>query len=71
MNIRALAIVTFLSAGSVLQGCSPIQLGSSSSQSPSTGSSGRFDELHDDVRVDGLDDRRFNQDTLKEACTVP
>jgi hypothetical protein len=63
VNIRALAMVTFLSAGYVLQGCSPIQLGSSSSQSPSTGSSGRFDELHDDVRVDGLDDRRFNQDT--------
>lgn len=63
MNTRALAIMTLLSVGYLLQGCSPIKGGNSMSPSPATGSTGRLAELHDDIRLDGLDDRRFNQDT--------
>ncbi len=45
--------------------CSPVQTGSTPSPAGSTAEA--FSELHDDIRVRGLEDRRFDQDTYWRA----
>lgn len=61
MKIQTRWLVTMALIGVTGASCNPIQTGSS--PSPAGSNVGPFAELHDDVRVRGLEDRRFDQDT--------